>query len=139
MNALKDLGFESKLDLPPIEDIEIKYDSPVFNDNRIDDAEADYRYLRDKLRMFMASGEMILSKAINAVVSDPNPRGIEASSLILRNVLKISETILNLHKNTKELTEDDKNPADSKENNTITTSLVDIIDNITRMEKEKSK
>lgn len=130
-------SFETKLDLPELEDVEIKYEKPVFNEDKIDDADEDYKYLRDKLRFFMSSGEMVLSKAVNSVASDPSPRGIEAASLILRNVLKISETILNLHKETKNILKPNKVEENTKDkDNILSASLVDIISEINKIEKK---
>ena len=129
------MSLETKLDLPELEQVDIKYDSPVFSDNKMDDANDDYKFLREKMRYFMASGEFILNKAINALNSDPNPRIIESSSLILRNILKISDNILNLHKETKIILKEDKVEETKKDGGKITASLVDIISAIQKNKK----
>lgn len=135
---MKDIdGFHDKLDLDPPENVEITYEKAVFNEDKITDADDDYRYLRNKMRKFMASGEFILSKSINALNSDPTPRMIEASSLILRNILKISENLLNLHKDVKVILkkEDEVDKEIKKDDNTLSASLVDIIEGINEIGK----
>ena len=131
-------NFESKLDLDQPENVEIEYEKPNFNEDKMDDAEEDYQFLRNKLRFFIAAGEFILSKSINAINENSSPRAIEASSLILRNVLKISETTLNLHSKTKILMKKDDAVEEKSGTNPskITSSLVDIISEINKIEKK---
>lgn len=131
-------GFTEKLDLPIPEDVKIEYDIPIFHKDRKNDAEDDYRHLREKMRFFLASGEFILTKSINALNCDPNPRIIEASSLILRNILKISDNMLTLHEKTKVIMKEDEVKDENKDENKdkITASLVDIIAGINKIDNE---
>ena len=136
---MKDIdSFETKLDLPELGDVEIEYEAPVFSDDKREDVETDYKFLRDKMRYFMASGEFILQKSINALNSDPSPRMIEASSLILRNILKISERLIELHKDTKIILKEDVVDDKPEEDNKISASLVDIIEGIKTCETQKA-
>lgn len=132
-------SFTDKLDLPEPENVEIEYEAPVFSDDKKEDVENDYKFLRDKMRYFMASGEFILQKSINALNSDPSPRMIEASSLILRNILKISDNLFELHKNSKIILKEDGIEEKSKEDDTISASLVDIIAGINTIKTDNKK
>jgi hypothetical protein len=109
--------------------VKIEFETPSFFDNQIDDAKEDYRFLRTKMRFLMASGEYILNKSLISINNDQSPRTVEAASLILRNVVKISSEILSIHEKTKELFKEDKNAKTDAEDGKkkIKSSLVDII------------
>ena len=131
---INDLGFVDKLNIDDEHEeeqkVDIQYEEPKFNNDQLVDAKDDYKYLRSKMRFLMASGEFILNKSLQSLLNDTSPRQVEAASLILRNVVKISGEILSLHEKTKSLskTESPKNGSDTDEG--IKTSLVDIIKQI---------
>ena len=130
---MKKILFNEKLDIDDIletdEPVNIEFENPTFSDNQIDDTKEDYRFLRAKMRFLMASGEYILNKSLVSLNNDQCPRTIEAASLILRNVVKISSEILSIHEKTKVLFKDDTDSKTDLEDGQkkIKSSLVDII------------
>lgn len=132
---VENFGFADKLNIKDEHEeekkVEIDYDEPKFNDDKNIDIQDDYKYLRSKMRFLMASGEFILNKSLQSLLNDTSPRQVEAASLILRNVVKISGEILSLHEKTKNLLKINPSKDEQDEDdNKIKTSLVDIIKQI---------
>ena len=130
---MKTISFDEKLNIDDGQEeeikIEIKYKKPKFHEKQIDDINSDYKFLRNKMRFLMASGEVILNKSLISLSNDPSPRAIEASSIILRNVVKISSEILTLHEKTKNLVKEETTELET-DDGTVKSSLVDIINEI---------
>lgn len=97
MGSKNIIGIANKLDINDLGPVEVKEEDYGFSDNYDDDIDADYKYIRTKLRTSVATCETILKEALKTITVSPDPKSIDACSNTVKIMISASKELQDMH------------------------------------------